>query len=108
MSAEKAAVAAIESAAAMTLANLNLIRSVKSLLPKKYQGVADPVIDLQTNIVQAEAKVAKKVTRKASAYSKRYGAAFRKIAPKYKNKKGGWRKGGFKAAQKAAHKEAKR
>ena len=49
-----------------------------------------------------------KKKRKASAYSKRYGAAFRKIAPKYKNKKGGWRKGGFKAAQKAAHKEAKR
>ena len=46
--------------------------------------------------------------RKASAYSKRYGAAFRKIAPKYKNKKGGWRKGGFKAAQKAAHKMAKK
>ena len=53
MSAEEAAIAAIESAEAMTLANLNLIRSVKQLLPKKYQSVADPVIDLQTNIVQA-------------------------------------------------------
>ena len=108
MSAEEAAIAAIESAEAMTLANLNLIRSVKQLLPKKYQSVADPVIDLQTNIVQAEAKVAKKVTRKASAYSKKYGRAFKKVAKRYKKKNGSWKKNGFKLAQKAAHKEAKK
>ena len=46
--------------------------------------------------------------RKPSAYSKRYGAAFKRIAPKYKNKRGGWKKDGFKRAQKAAHKEARR
>ena len=46
--------------------------------------------------------------RKASAYSKKYGRAFKKIAPKYKNKSGGWKKDGFKRAQKAAHREAKR
>jgi hypothetical protein len=108
VSAEEAALAAIESAEAMTLANLNLIRSVKQLLPKKYQGVADPVIDLQTNIVQAEAKVAKKVTRTASAYSKKYGRAFKKVAKRYKKKNGSWKKNGFKLAQKAAHKEAKK
>lgn len=49
-----------------------------------------------------------KKKRKASAYSKRYGAAFRKVAPKYKLKNGSWRKGGFKAAQKAAHKMARK
>jgi len=108
VSAEEVAIAAIESAEAMTLANLNLIRSVKQLLPKKYQSVADPVIDLQTNIVQAEAKVAKKVTRKASAYSKKYGLAFKKVAKRYKKKNGSWKKNGFKLAQKAAHKEAKK
>jgi hypothetical protein len=108
VSAEEAAIAAIESAEAMTLANLNLIRSVKQLLPKKYQSVADPVIDLQTNIVKAEAKVAKKVTRKASAYSKKYGSAFKKVAYRYKKKNGSWKKNGFKLAQKAAHKEAKK
>ena len=49
----------------------------------------------------------KKVKRKASAYSKRYGAAFKRLAPKYKLKSGSWKKGGFKACQKAAHKAAK-
>ena len=56
------------------------------------------------------APVAKKAkrTRKPSAYSKRYGAAFKRIAPKYKNKRGGWKKDGFKRAQKAAHRAAKK
>jgi len=49
----------------------------------------------------------KKVKRKASAYSKKYGAAFKRLAPKYKLKSGSWKQGGFKACQKAAHKEAK-
>lgn len=53
----------------------------------------------------AEIKVQK---RTASAYSKRYGKAFKKLAPKYKTKKGSWRKGGFKACQSAAHKLARK
>lgn len=50
---------------------------------------------------------AKKAKRKPSAYSKKYGAAFKRLAPKYKLKSGSWKKGGFKACQKAAHKAAK-
>jgi len=46
--------------------------------------------------------------RKASAYSKRYGKAFRKVAGRYKKKNGGWMKNGFKRAQKAAHSLAKK
>jgi len=49
-----------------------------------------------------------KPKRKASAYSKRYGAAFKRIAPKNKKKGGGWKQGGFMRTQKAAHKAAKR
>ena len=49
-----------------------------------------------------------KPKRKASAYSKRYGAAFRKVAQKFKLKNGSWKKDGFKRAQKAAHKLARR
>lgn len=49
-----------------------------------------------------------KPKRKASAYQRRYKAAFKKIAPKYKLKSGKWRTGGFKAAVKAAHKMAKK
>ena len=49
-----------------------------------------------------------KPKRKASAYSKRYGAAFRKVAGRFKKKNGSWKTNGFKNAQKAAHKLAKR
>ena len=49
-----------------------------------------------------------KAKRKPSAYSRKYKAAFRKIAPKYKLKSGKWKKGGFKAAVKAAHKAVKK
>ena len=46
--------------------------------------------------------------RRASAYSRKYKAAFRRIAPTYKNKNGTWRKGGFRKAVKAAHKAVKK
>jgi hypothetical protein len=49
-----------------------------------------------------------KPKRKASAYSKRYGAAFRKVASRFKKKNGSWKTNGFKNAQKAAHKLARR
>lgn len=44
--------------------------------------------------------------RRITAYQKRYKAAFKSIAPKHKKKDGKWKKGGFKAAVKAAHKKA--
>ena len=91
----------------MTIANLNLIRSVKELLPKKLRGLADPVVDLQVAQTKGKARVAKKVTRKASAYSKKYGRAFKRLAPKYKKKNGSWKKDGFKRCQKAAHRAVK-
>ena len=46
--------------------------------------------------------------RKASAYSKRYGRAFKQVQEKYKTKSGSWIKNGFKRAQKAAHALAKK
>lgn len=49
-----------------------------------------------------------KTKRKASAYSKRYGKMFKRVAPKYKLKNGSWAKNGFKRAQAAAHKLAKK
>ena len=50
----------------------------------------------------------KKTKRKASAYSKRYGREFRRLAPKYKTKSGKWKKDGFKRWGAAARKAAKR
>ena len=52
--------------------------------------------------------IPKVVKRKASAYSRKYKTAFKKVAPTYKNKNGTWKKGGFKKAVKAAHKAVKR
>ena len=46
--------------------------------------------------------------RRASAYSRRYKAAFRKIAPSYKLKSGKWKKGGFRRAVREAHRRAKK
>ena len=52
-------------------------------------------------------KTIAKRKRKASAYSIKYGRAFKQVAPRYKTKSGSWKKNGFKNAQKAAHKKAK-
>lgn len=49
-----------------------------------------------------------KKTRKASPYQKRYGREFKRLAPKYKLKRGGWAKDGFKRAQAAAHAATKK
>lgn len=46
--------------------------------------------------------------RKSSAYQRRYKAAFKKIAPKYKLKSGRWKKNGFRSAVRQAHKMAKK
>jgi len=60
-------------------------------------------------VVRSGTRAAKKtVKRKASAYSKKYARAFKKVAGKYKKKNGGWKAGGFKSAQQAAHKLAKK
>ena len=48
-----------------------------------------------------------KTKRKASKYAVKYGRAFKKVSKSYLKKNGGWKKNGFKNAQKAAHKLAK-
>ena len=68
------------------------------------QGLSEEVVELAVAGVAVAEPVVK---RKASAYSKRYGKAFKKVAKDYLKKSGGWKKNGFKSAQKAAHKLAK-
>lgn len=50
--------------------------------------------------------VATKTRKKVSAYNRKYKAAFKKIAPRYKLKSGKWKANGFKRAVKEAHKMA--
>ena len=52
--------------------------------------------------------VAPKKKRKVSTYQRKYGAAFKKLAPKYKTKSGKWKKDGFKRCAAAARRVAKK
>tara|TARA_R110000772_G_C13277718_1_gene436823 strand:+ start:583 stop:831 length:249 start_codon:yes stop_codon:yes gene_type:complete len=54
----------------------------------------------------ATAEMPKK--KRSSAYSRRYKANFKKIAPRFKMKSGRWKKNGFKSAVKLAHKMSKK
>ena len=45
--------------------------------------------------------------KRSSAYSRRYKANFRKVAPRYKLKNGKWKKNGFRSAVRLAHKMSK-
>jgi hypothetical protein len=74
------------------------------------QGDASELMDLSESSLQPmQVKApASKPKRKASAYSKRYGKMFQRVAPKYKLKNGSWAKDGFKRAQAAAHKLTKK
>ena len=56
---------------------------------------------------EAVAMKAVKTKRKATAASKRYGRAFKKVAPQFKLKSGRWKVNGFRSAVRAAHKLAK-
>jgi 2-phosphoglycerate kinase len=47
-----------------------------------------------------------KAKRKVSAYNRKYKAAFKKVAPRYKLKSGKWKAGGFKRAVREAHRIA--
>jgi len=46
--------------------------------------------------------------KRITAYQRRYKSNFKKIANRYKLKSGKWKKGGFKAAVKLAHKMSKK
>jgi len=52
----------------------------------------------------AAAKAPKK--RRSTAYARKYKAAFKRVAPKYKLKSGKWKANGFRRAVKEAHKIA--
>ena len=59
-------------------------------------------MDSTTSLPSVEPEMPKK--KRSSAYSRRYKANFRKIAPRYKLKNGKWKKNGFRSAVRLAHK----
>jgi hypothetical protein len=68
-------------------------------------GAQSFVADPQAAFAQFEA-VAPKKKKRVSAYNRKYKAAFKKVAPRYKLKNGKWKAGGFKRAVREAHKLA--
>ena len=52
--------------------------------------------------------VERKAKRKSSKYSRTYKKEFRKVAPRFKMKNGKWKKDGFKAAVRAAHRATRK
>ena len=76
------------------------VATATGLPPQLVQGFVEGT----TTGAVAAAKAPKR--RKASAYNRKYKAAFKRVAPKYKLKNGNWKKGGFRAAVRAAHKIA--
>ncbi len=63
-------------------------------------------MDSASSEILEDAPMPKK--KKISAYSRRYKANFRKIAPDFKLKSGNWKKNGFKRAVKLAHSMSKK
>ena len=57
---------------------------------------------------QVQVQPEPKPKRRATAYQRKYKANFKKIASRFKLKNGRWKKGGFKAAVKLAHKMSKK
>jgi len=76
--------------------------ALRRLIDSERESEGASIVDRTVDSVARETK------RKASAYSRKYKAAFKKTAPRYKLKSGKWKKGGFKAAVKAAHKAVKK
>ena len=76
------------------------VATATGLPPAVVQGFVEGT----TTGAVAAAQAPKK--RKVSAYNRKYKAALKRVSPKYKLKNGKWRKGGFKAAVRAAHKIA--
>jgi hypothetical protein len=70
-------------------------------------GTTQAFVDGTTTGAVKAAKV-KGVKRKASAYSKEYKRAFKRVSKNYRKKDGAWKKDGFKRAVKAAHKSLRK
>ena len=79
---------------------------VRMTMEEYLQLINGLTSDMGSSSPAAEAEP--KPKRRTSAYQRRYKANFKKIATRFKLKSGKWKKGGFKAAVKMAHKMSKK
>lgn len=82
------------------------VRAGETIIPTGG-NVQDVQEALDTEVMEMPAPMHARQMKRKSPYQKKYKAAFKEIAPKYKLKNGRWKKGGFKAAVRAAHKKAR-
>tara|TARA_R110000772_G_scaffold9000_1_gene29608 strand:- start:237 stop:494 length:258 start_codon:yes stop_codon:yes gene_type:complete len=80
------------------MAEVTLTLEEYEALREMAMGAVAPIVDKV---------VVKPVKRKASAYSKRFGKAFKKVSKDFKKKNGEWKANGFRSAVRAGHKLAK-
>ena len=80
----------------------DIIRLLEAAKPHTNEGAATKKVEAR------KAAFKQKKKRKVSTYQKKYGSAFKKLAPKYKTKTGKWKKDGFKRCAAAARKVAKK
>jgi hypothetical protein len=66
------------------------------------------MMQLLNGMNNQEEQVSSNKPKRATAYQRRYKAAFKKIQKRYKLKSGKWKKGGFRSAVREAHKMAKK
>jgi hypothetical protein len=87
-------------------ATCNILRQLlidRGMSPSLAMSIGNEVGE---RVEMAAPVVATKAKRKVSAYNRKYKAAFKKVAPRYKLKNGKWKTGGFKRAVKEAHRIA--
>jgi hypothetical protein len=98
---EDRAIAAINAAEQMAIANVQLIREMKSLIPKPFDGLVEGAIRTNTAGIGAVATAERKVVRKASKYNRKFAKAYKKIKKAKPRSK-------HASIMKQAHKMAKR
>lgn len=85
------------------------VRAGETIIPTggNVRDVEEAMEDLPDHTLMPSKRPNPQKARKSkTAYQRKYKRAFKEIAPKHKLKNGKWKKDGFKAAVKAAHKKA--
>ena len=87
----------------MTLEEFNALRMAAGFAPitGNPQQIVPTSMEINTPVGTLPGDAPAR--RKPSAYNRKYKAAFRKVAPRYKLKSGKWKANGFRLAVKAAH-----
>ena len=94
---EEKAIAAINAAEALAISNIQLIRELKSIIPKPFDKLTEAAIDTNTAGVRMVADIERKAVRKTSrasrAASKKLSKALREANRRLRTKSGKLRKG---------------